>query len=520
MIAQFNSKPVTSPNPEGCVTSLSPNLVLSMRQSQARFKYRLALLTIAIMEFGLTAPLDAQIFTTVHNFNGEDGREPQLTRLVLSGTTLYGLTSMGGAYGRGNVFTGNTDGTGFRSLYSFTDTSSPTNSDGAQPVGLMVLLDNTIYGVANNTGKWGNGTIFAVKTDGTGFTVLHSFGPGTTYNPFPYLTNGDGAMPSTGLGLFNNTLYGTTWTGGSSGVGTVFAINTDGTGFKVLHNFTGGISDGANPQAGTTLSGNWLYGTTQGGGSSGMGTVFAINTDGTGFRLLHSFNGVDDGACPVFEVVFSGETLYGTTGGQPGTATASGTLFALNIDGTGFVTLHTFDPKSAPWPVINSDGVGPGALVLSGRTLYGTTSLGGTFGSGTVFKVKTDGTDFTTIHTFTIPVISGANPGTNSDGCLAKNPLMLSGNTLYGMAAAGGTLGYGTVFSITLPIQPPMSVIPSRGNLILSWPTNATRLTLQSTTNLVSPVWTTNLPQPSVVNGQNQMIIPMSDTQRFFRLIQ
>ena len=78
--------------------------------------------------------------------------------------------------------------------------------------------------------------------------------------------------PSAGLVLSGNTLYGTAFNGGSSGVGTVFAVNTNGTGFKTLHSFTG--SSGAFPSAGLVLSGNTLYGTTEQGGSSGDGTVF------------------------------------------------------------------------------------------------------------------------------------------------------------------------------------------------------------------------------------------------------
>ena len=67
------------------------------------------------------------------------------------------------------------------------------------------------------------------------------------------------------------------------------AVNTDGTGFTILHSFTGG-SDGADPFAGLILSGNTLYGTARFGGSSGNGTVFAVNTDGTGFTTLYSFS--------------------------------------------------------------------------------------------------------------------------------------------------------------------------------------------------------------------------------------
>ena len=88
--------------------------------------------------------------------------------------------------------------------------------------------------------------------------------------------NFDGANPNGGLILSNNTLYGTAAAGGSSGAGTVFAFNTDGTGFTILHSFTGG-SDGANPIGGLILSSNTLYGTAQSGGSAGNGTVFSLS---------------------------------------------------------------------------------------------------------------------------------------------------------------------------------------------------------------------------------------------------
>src|SRR3989442_10826262 len=96
------------------------------------------------------------------------------------------------------------------------------------------------------------------------FTVLHSF------------TGGDGAFPYAGLVLSGNTLYGTTALGGGSDGGTVFAVNTDGTGFATLYSFTG-RGDGVALEAGLILSGNTLYGAAQCGGSSGKGTVFSLS---------------------------------------------------------------------------------------------------------------------------------------------------------------------------------------------------------------------------------------------------
>src|SRR6266403_1715564 len=170
----------------------------------------------------------------------------------------------------------------FTTLHNFTATSVSdrgTNTDGAYPQASLVLLGNTLYGTASYGGQFGNGTVFAVKTDGTGFTNLHS------------LTGSDGAAPFAGLVLSGNILYGTCERGGDSiGDGTVFAINTDGTGFTNLHTFTKLLlyppyltnTDGANPYEGLIISGDTLYGTAAGGGSSGNGTVFAVSTDGTG----------------------------------------------------------------------------------------------------------------------------------------------------------------------------------------------------------------------------------------------
>ncbi len=216
-----------------------------------------------------------------------------------------------------------------------------------------------------------------------------------------------GSIP--GLNLSGNTLYGTAQVGGSSGSGTVFALNTDGTGFTILHSFTAlafvvstnGVycctkSDGAYLEAGLILSGNILYGTAHYGGTSGIGTVYKVNTDGTSFTTLHSFTGGSDGAEPLAGLILSGNTLYGTA--NRGGSSSNGTVFALNTDGSGFTTLYNFMAQSASNPPRNTDGGGPNGLILSGNTLYGTATGGGSFGNGTVFAVNADGTGFTNLY--------------------------------------------------------------------------------------------------------------------------
>src|ERR1700679_1259764 len=164
-------------------------------------------------------------------------------------------------------------------------------------------------------------------------TVLHSF----TNNP-------EGSAPFAGLILSGNTLYGTT-AGGGHGYGTIFAVNSDGTGFTNLYSFTGG-NDGATPRAALVLSGNTLYGTTQLGGTNGTGAIFSVNTNGTDFTNLYSFTTLpnffprinNDGANPQAGLILSGSTLYGEA--LNGGTNAGGTVFAINIDGTGFRDVH------------------------------------------------------------------------------------------------------------------------------------------------------------------------------------
>ena len=337
--------------------------------------------------------------------------------------------------------------------------------------------------------------MFKLNTDGTGFATLYSFTAGS-----------DGASPN-GLISSSNTLYGTAGSGGSGGNGTVFKLNTDGTGFTTLYSFIGG-SDGAIPNGGLNLTNNTLYGATY-GGSSGNGTAFAVNTDGTGFTNL-LYLGRDAGG-----LILSGNTLYGTESGSYGWGVDCsyfyGSVFRVNTDGTGFTNLYNGDAGS----VCNDEGkVDFSRLILSGTTLYVAVSLNAPVGphyyiSGEVFAVNTDGTGGTNLHSFPGSISSRTGPV----------GLISSGNTLYGTTSWGGSSDVGMVFSLTLP-PPQLAIIPSAANVILSWPTNFTGFTLQSTTNLVSPVWITNSPTPVIVNGQLAVTNPISGTQQFFRLSQ
>ena len=276
----------------------------------------------------------------------------------------------------------------FTTQHGFTATSTNssgvyTNSDGTTPYAGLVpnSSGDTLYGTARGGGSSGNGTVFAVHMDGTGFTNLYSFTARSPYNyPFPQ-TNSDGAGPN-GLIVSGNTLYGTSGSGGISDNGTLFAVNTDGTGFTNLHSFTAAPapgytnSDGVRPN-GLILSGTILYGTASAGGSSGNGTLFAVNTDGTGFTNLYSFTATtyaggfpdsyytnSDGASPN-GLTLSGGTLYGTAtqGGMGAVARCSPSTPMAQVLRTCTVL---------PWPSVhyihyNSDGVWPNRIDFIGQ---------------------------------------------------------------------------------------------------------------------------------------------------------
>jgi uncharacterized repeat protein (TIGR03803 family) len=420
------------------------------------------------------------------------------------GNLLYGTS--GGA----TSFSITTDGTFFSiSGALFTDFyPGPLSGLVVSPNEAYPDSESQFFGVSPYSGpglKGGGGLLFKEYNQSSGLWI-YAFDPAGIAS---------GNQPFGTLVLSSNTLYGTTYSGGTAGGGTIFAINTDGSAFINLHFFsTNDASGGSGPMAGLVLSGNTLYGTTTSGGSSTKGTVFALNTDGTGFKLLYNFSGGSDGSYPMAGLAVSSNTLYGTTIGGPG----NGTVYKLYTDGTGFTTLYQFSTTNGDGA--NSDGAFPQAgLIISGNTLYGTAESGGAWGNGTVFQLKTDGSSFSTLHTFTAFAANDAR-GTNIDGANPKASLLLLDNALYGTAFLGGGWGAGTVFRLSLP-QPPQLTISSAGtNVILSWPVTAVRPGLEETTDMVSALWTSNLPAPIVVNGQNTVTIPILGRQQFFRLSQ
>ncbi len=374
-----------------------------------------------------------------------DGANP--VGLAAFGDGLCGITFNGGMQGDGALFTMDLAGTNFNTFASLSSTATA-----GFPQGGVTVSGNRLYGTTRVGGIHNCGAVFSGQTNGL-ITVLHSF------NALSQLTaaNIGGADPCALLALSGGTLFGSASAGGTSGNGTLFSVSTNGTGFTVLHEFSaldpnsGTNADGAVPCDGVTLSDGMLYGTTSAGGASGAGVIFSMHTDGTGYSVLHHFDAVDpltttnlSGAFPVSGLVASSNVLYGAT--PSGGAGGAGTLFAIGIDGSGFAVLHDF-PATGPAGT-NTDGCAPsGRLMRSGNMLYGTASAGGSGAAGTVFALDTTDQYFETIHHFG----SVTADGTNSYGAFPVSPVIRLGNALYGSAFGGGPGGAGTVFRLQIP---------------------------------------------------------------------
>lgn len=422
----------------------------------------------------------------------QDGAEPKgtLTAVTVAGSTvLFGRTAIGGTNGCGTIFSLNPDGTNYNVQYRF------GGSDGCDPRHDAMVVnpgDSRLYSTTqglnqtNNAtyGNWGQVISFMPGTSiPYPVNAVHTFA-----NPSPTAAPFDGAQQHSSFSIdpVSGLFYGQSAAGGAGNDGMLYSMRSDGTQFVDLHDFS---KDGGTDPHGRIVLVNGvkdvLYGITRkdgllstntdGSKNYGFGTVFAYTLNapspGGSFTALHVFAGApDDGAFSdhgyVTPVTVGGKTLlFGMTqcgGSGPKNANCKG-----NGDGSGVI--FAIDPAAAPgssgsFSVVHSfqagssaDGALPyGSLMYDGTYLYGTTSAGGQYDNGTVFRfapIAIGGTaNVTLLYQF------GASA---SDGIKPIDNVVKVGNTLYGMTVYGGAPGpspdnpaingNGTVFAIALP---------------------------------------------------------------------
>ena len=394
----------------------------------------------------------AQKFKVLHTFHGPDGANPVGQLVRDKAGNFYGVTSNGGkgkcSGGCGTAFKMNNAGKEIW-LHSF---KGPPNA--SHPVAGLLrdkagdLYGTTLYGGYTTCASLGCGTVF--KLDKTGEeTLLYKF------TGYP-----DGYFPEALLVEdASGNLYGTTYLGGTSGVGTVFTVDRTGK-ETILHNFAGppdGGGDGAYSYDGVISDkvGN-LYGVTFDGGAYGAGVVYKLDPAGKE-TLLYSFAGGSDGSNPDSGLLFDPQgNLYGTTengGNSECGGTGCGIVYELSPQSDGSwmeTTLYTFCSLSNC-----ADGEIPGGGPLirdANGNLFGSTVIGGLYrncngdGCGVVFKLDSTGRE-TVLHSFK----------NEADGAYPWLGMMDASGSLYGAAGQGGDLncapnkgyGCGTSFKIT-----------------------------------------------------------------------
>lgn len=275
----------------------------------------------------------------------------------------------------------------------------------------------------------------------------------------------------------DGALYGTAvYTSRVSG-GVIYRATIDGSSITTLYQVA--PEQAIEPAGGLLLgSDKLLYGTTRYGSSTNSasaGTIFSISQTGANFTVLHRFDDQtttvetvtgstgtavqvitvtnDDGAYPDAELIEGSDgLLYGTA--RVGGTGGSGTVFKVGRDGSNFQVLHTFSAATTDTVTNvkkNADGALPAGQLVQGADgfLYGVTANGGVNGRGTVYKVGADGTGFQVLHTFSATT---QNTTTflqeNAEGATPVAGLTDGGDGFFYGVTSAGGKGYGTIFAV------------------------------------------------------------------------
>ena len=368
---------------------------------------------------------------------------------------FYTTTTNGGS-GRGTVIRMTPSGT-VTILYRF----GTVSTDGGGPVaGLIQASDGNLYGVTSTT-------VFRITLSGT-LTTLYTFGT----------QSNDGRSPSGPLvqGSDGN-LYGLTGSGGTAAGGTIFRISLAGA-MTTLYSFATATGSGPIGTALIQASDGNFYGTTSAGGTHNGGTIFKMTAAGV-VSFLYNFSATNpdgtiatDGLEPVGGLIQASDgNLYGTTlfGGGTGVA---GTLFRISLSGT-FTALAAFSGSEGGAP-------GLGLLQASDGNLYGTTSLNGYTGSGSVFKY------FLTANPPPAPVISknGVVPVYSNVSTIQQGEWI----SIYGTNLAGAA----TVWNGDFPLSLGGTSVLIDGKPAYLWFVSPTQLNVQVPTDAtIGPVQVT-----------------------------
>jgi len=409
-----------------------------------------------------------QTFETLHYLTGADGAEPNGPLVRGSDGCLYGATSSGGVWGQGTIFKLTPTG-------QFVSVASFNGTNGSGPSGVTFGADGNLYGTSQGSNTTWN--VFRASTSGA-ITVLGSYNE-TMGAAFPEL------LVQAPDGVF----YGTTQQGGAYDYGVAFSVTTNGL-IRVLATFDGtnGAFPGFDPAA-LVLRQGILYGTTYEGGSNWCGTAFSLTTNGV-LTTLACFGG-PQGIGPRGTLLLANDgSFYGVADNHE----SSASIFRMTPEGV----ISTLCTLSGP---LGGESNPSGLIQARDGYLYGSIILLGS--NGAVYRFS--GGEALDI-VFQFSNTNGSDPWQLVQGA--------DGN-LYGATSLGG-VDYGTVFALTFP---QLNSTETSNQIVLSWPTNQTGFTLQSSASLISPAWLNCDIAPAIVGDLFVVTNPISAPADFFRLM-
>jgi hypothetical protein len=463
--------------------------------------------------------------------SGIGGNGADVLALAVSGSTLY----VGGDLTTVGASTANSiaqwNGTTWSALGSEILGSGISGGDQYGPaVTALAVSGSTLYAggdftqagasAANNIAQW-NGSSWSALGSGMNYFVSALAVSGSTlYAGGDFTTAGGSA--ATNIAQWN----GSSWSALGSGMndlvdalavsgGTLYAggyfTSAGGSAAKYIAQWNGSswspLGSGMNSSVSAlAVSGSTLYAGGYFTNAGGSTANYIAQWNGSSWTPLGS--GMGGSHHSVSALAVSGSTLY--AGGQFTTAGGVAANYIAQWNGSSWSALGSgvsYGPN----------GAYVSALAVSGSTLY----AGGLFttagGNPANYIAQWNGSSWSPLGS---GVSGGDIYGTYVDA------LAVSGGTLYagGDFTTAGTNVSAHAAMANLPVPPTLSIIADGANMVLTWPDAAsgftTGYTLESATDLVPPVaWQTNSTAPIVIGGQNVIIIPITGSQQFFRLV-
>lgn len=306
---------------------------------------------------------------------GINGGSIQSNLFPISSTLIYGNSTSGGSYSRGDIFSYNPATSVYTSLFSLDSVY------GYYPRGPIIKASNanSLFGMTGNGGTSDKGVFYEFNLTNNSYTKRQEF---STIN---------GALPNGGVMqcTVNNKIYGMTTSGGANNGGVIFSYDIPTTTFSIVHDFsffTGWTPFGTLRQASNGL----LYGMAFGGGTGGYGVIFSFNPNNNNYSVVHNFNGID-GSAPWCQLIEVGGILYGCTT-QGGVNNNKGVIFKYQISSNTMTKLHDFDTPTGASPFGN-------VMMASDGNLYGCTNSGGANSLGVIYKFNLATNAYSVIYT-------------------------------------------------------------------------------------------------------------------------